>query len=975
MYLIFIRLYHGKCLILPAFYETNNTFVRYILKKGFMKRVFLSMILLLSAVLGTMGQSVVTYYKYEYYTSTKTLSDPIEAKIDVSTFTTSGGEVPLYSGFYYVGENTNITILNIQGTDIGLIIKEGVTLNVTGIRLDTGHKLSIYTTTTDPTKFGKIVANQSHDGCSAIGGWEERMMGELVVHGVDITATGAKRGAGIGSGGMTSNQSVDMYEASGKVTIYKGKIAATGGQYAAGIGGGAGYGQYGKCGTDYIQYGGEVTATGGELAAGVGGGGSYASYSKNINQRGGSVGHVTVYGGTLNANGGRRGAGIGSGSTGTSYKDGINVNGYVQIHGGTVTANGGEYAAGIGGGCNSRGAVVTIYDGTVTANGGEDAAGIGGGEDGEGYIFTMEKGTLTVTGNGKGAAIGGGQNALGGNITIKSGTVHATAGRYCGKEDSQSGGVLGSGYGASTRDNTSGHTLTLGEYVKVRANRLYTSEYGCSPNERISACRTQYHVELSNCTHTEIVTHISYNETVSAVKYETTAEKHIGHCKFCTYSEEDTHDGTTCSVCGYKSDASNVASLYFRWAESAGEGYMSSDVQNLIISTSKYFLPFKENIGDYEFKGWLKKDTDSSPGDIEMADGETLIAPGEEVTLTSGNTYYYARYRKQYHDEWEWQDTDDHVTNKPKLTLYTVTDGENVDPIEVPAANITVTVNTNEYTKNTTVTATATYTRTEGGKNYTYNFTESLEFFKVDDIWIRDDDTDTTYDPYNEEVLSENNGNYANKIHLLGRTILGNGAWNTICLPFDIDNASLAMFDDVEEIRSLKQSFYEDRTLTLYFENLVGHKIPAGTPFLIKTKAGSPDHHSPLFTYKTVSNRYNDIETEHVAFIGTYSTLTLDDDDDEVLYLGSDNKLHYPEDGDFSLHSCQGFFLLLGLSVDDDIDDIVLNLGDESPTNIRLVSDADATDTLWYTIDGRQLNSKPAAKGIYVHQGKKFVVK
>lgn len=57
-----------------------------------------------------------------------------------------------------------------------------------------------------------------------------------------------------------------------------------------------------------------------------------------------------------------------------------------------------------------------------------------------------------------------------------------------------------------------------------------------------------------------------------------------------------------------------------------GEGYMSSDVQNLIISTSKYFLPFKENIGDYEFKGWMKKDTDSSPGDIEMADGETLIA-------------------------------------------------------------------------------------------------------------------------------------------------------------------------------------------------------------------------------------------------------------------------------------------------------------------------------------------------------------
>ena len=55
----------------------------------------------------------------------------------------------------------------------------------------------------------------------------------------------------------------------------------------------------------------------------------------------------------------------------------------------------------------------------------------------------------------------------------------------------------------------------------------------------------------------------------------------------------------------------------------------------------------------------------------------------------------------------------------------------------------------------------------------------------------------------------------------------------------------------------------------------------------------------------------------------------------------------------------------------------MLNFGNEE-TAIKSLS-ADAKDFsdggAWYTLDGRQLNSKPTKSGIYVNNGKKVVIK
>ena len=34
-----------------------------------------------------------------------------------------------------------------------------------------------------------------------------------------------------------------------------------------------------------------------------------------------------------------------------------------------------------------------------------------------------------------------------------------------------------------------------------------------------------------------------------------------------------------------------------------------------------------------------------------------------------------------------------------------------------------------------------------------------------------------------------------------------------------------------------------------------------------------------------------------------------------------------------------------------------------------------SADDVWYTLDGRCLNGKPARKGLYIHQGRKTVIK
>ena len=90
-----------------------------------------------------------------------------------------------------------------------------------------------------------------------------------------------------------------------------------------------------------------------------------------------------------------------------------------------------------------------------------------------------------------------------------------------------------------------------------------------------------------------------------------------------------------------------------------------------------------------------------------------------------------------------------------------------------------------------------------------------------------------------------------------------------------------------------------------------------------------------------------------------------------------------------SLGACRAYFQLAdsytaGVSIEGGgatIRNFVLNFGDDdSATGIIAIGDSQLSTlnsqrSEWYTLDGRRLAAKPTAKGLYIHAGRKVVIK
>jgi hypothetical protein len=101
-----------------------------------------------------------------------------------------------------------------------------------------------------------------------------------------------------------------------------------------------------------------------------------------------------------------------------------------------------------------------------------------------------------------------------------------------------------------------------------------------------------------------------------------------------------------------------------------------------------------------------------------------------------------------------------------------------------------------------------------------------------------------------------------------------------------------------------------------------------------------------------------------------------------VLYLGAGNKLYWPS-ADMTVNACRAVFRLHnGLTVGNPtagarITSFVMNLGDDETTGITTTNDANYTNKTdaWYDLQGRRVSGKPMAKGLYINNGKKVVIK
>lgn len=201
-------------------------------------------------------------------------------------------------------------------------------------------------------------------------------------------------------------------------------------------------------------------------------------------------------------------------------------------------------------------------------------------------------------------------------------------------------------------------------------------------------------------------------------------------------------------------------------------------------------------------------------------------------------------------------------------------------------------------------------------------------------------------------------GRKVNTLTLSGRTLYKDGKWNTLCLPFDMDDFSGTPLEGAT-VKTLESSNYDSttKTLTLNFSNAIS--LEAGKPYLVKLPSG--EHLvNPIFQDVYVSAiQAGTVSTTYVDLCGSFSPVTLTANNRSVLYLGADNKLYYPT-ADVTVGSCRALFQLKDIIAGDQpagTPSFVLNFGDgETATGIIGIgstrTDTDKNDGYWY--DGSQ---------------------
>ena len=224
-------------------------------------------------------------------------------------------------------------------------------------------------------------------------------------------------------------------------------------------------------------------------------------------------------------------------------------------------------------------------------------------------------------------------------------------------------------------------------------------------------------------------------------------------------------------------------------------------------------------------------------------------------------------------------------------------------------------------------------------------------------------------------------------VQLTGRTLYKDGDWNTLCLPFAMTAeqvaASALAGATLMELDTDAGSYghvtgLDNGTLYLNFKDATS--IKAGKPYLIKwAKANDyvdDNAHNivnPVFSGVTIDNTAStEVAFTGGTFKGTYSPIVWDTENKSILFVGTNNTLYWPTAGGH-VNACRAYFDLGSASARE----FVMNFdGENEVTSLpqplqKEGSQADA----WYTLDGRKLNGKPTTKGLYIHNGKKVIIK
>ena len=220
-------------------------------------------------------------------------------------------------------------------------------------------------------------------------------------------------------------------------------------------------------------------------------------------------------------------------------------------------------------------------------------------------------------------------------------------------------------------------------------------------------------------------------------------------------------------------------------------------------------------------------------------------------------------------------------------------------------------------------------------------------------------------------------------VTLADRTLTKDGDWNTLCLPFALTSSQIdasPLADAIiKELNTSSSSLASDGTLTLNFTTAT--EIVAGKPYIVKWTDTSGSVENPLFEGVTITAttptavKFSNAGGEDCQFVGQFSPFTIDaGNKDEIIMLGSGSQLGYSQTAR-DLKTFRAHFFIPGATA---ARAFVMNFGNGETTGIisvqgsgSMVNGSDA----WYSLGGQRLQSAPTAKGVYIQNGRKVVVK
>ena len=207
--------------------------------------------------------------------------------------------------------------------------------------------------------------------------------------------------------------------------------------------------------------------------------------------------------------------------------------------------------------------------------------------------------------------------------------------------------------------------------------------------------------------------------------------------------------------------------------------------------------------------------------------------------------------------------------------------------------------------------------------------------------------------------------------------------WNAMVLPFEVTVAELSSKLGYGIVNRVDATKTTEGNVVFKLEM---DKIPANEPFCIKTTGAIADGTTINFTARKIvapGSEYPSVDAgQGYKFVGVYKTFTINNSKPDYYFLRGDNakwaRIKSSSENTWKMVPFDAYIDQTGAASARELTFTFQEL-DGSYTAIKSiaadVNDEGAAKTGWYNLNGMKLQSAPVQKGVYIHNGKKVIVK